>query len=215
MKIEIEGEELQLLPEKAVLWQTESLLALSDVHLGKAESMQFHGVPAPSGSHFEDLDKLSDLVDRHQVKKVFILGDWIHQRNSWTPALVRDLQDFFAVHSKIHWTLLLGNHERGSLSFLEQFPMELVHEEKQVGPFLMTHGHHPPQENVFQIQGHIHPIVNLRQGPLRMRLPCFVLQPKNLVLPSFGTLTGGHAMSLSEKDRAFAVGPKDVFEVRL
>lgn len=214
MIIQAQGETLELLPERALYWAKESALIFSDVHLGKSESLQFHGVAMPSGTHFEDLDRMHALLNKYQAKQVFILGDWIHQRTSWSENLVRDLHGFFELHPNVKWTFVMGNHEKGSLKYLRQFPFEIVEEEIRYGPFLLAHGHHAPAADVFQIQGHLHPIVVLKQGPTRMRLPCFVLQKQNLVLPSFGSLTGGREMELQTGDRVFAVAPDGVFEVR-
>ena len=45
--------------------------------------------------------------------------------------------------------------------------------------------------------GHVHPVAVLVQGSDRLRLPCFALQreQRQLLLPAFGGLTGGYAVS--------------------
>jgi len=214
VKLQIENEDIELLSEKAFFWPRVSLLGLSDVHLGKAESFQSLGIPLPSAAHVEDLKNIEKLVKKTNPKKVIILGDWIHHRSGWTPELQEELKGFFARQTAVEWTLLIGNHERGSLQQLAQFPMKLQEESLEVGPFLLTHGHLETKSQKFQIQGHFHPVITLREGPLKMRLPCFVLQKKSLLLPSFGSLTGGHEFKTTAKDRVFAVTPSDVFEVQ-
>ncbi|QDK37264.1 ligase-associated DNA damage response endonuclease PdeM [Bdellovibrio sp. NC01] len=213
MKIQVANEDIELLPEKAFLWQREHLLGLSDVHLGKAESYQSAGVPIPSGSHREDLLLISDLIHRYQIRKVMILGDWIHNRFSLSEIIVQDFREFFKAHDHVHWTLLLGNHEKGSVEILNKLPFHLVEEEMQIGPFLMTHGHKNAKSKLFQIQGHTHPLVSIHEGPTRLKLPCFVLEKNALTIPAFGSLTGGYVIRKDKGKRIFAVTPKEIFEV--
>ncbi|QDK45678.1 ligase-associated DNA damage response endonuclease PdeM [Bdellovibrio sp. ZAP7] len=213
MIIQAAQQNIELLPEKAFLWRSENLLGLSDLHLGKAESYQFAGVPMPSGGHLADLDTLNQLIHYYAVHRVVILGDWIHNKYSLSEIVVRDLNSFFAAHRNIEWTLLLGNHETGSHDILRNMPFHFVEEELQMGPFLMTHGHKNPDTDLFQIQGHTHPLVNINQGALRLKLPCFVLEKKALTIPAFGSMTGGYAVKPGPNKRIFAIGNREIFEV--
>ncbi|WP_295901970.1 ligase-associated DNA damage response endonuclease PdeM [uncultured Bdellovibrio sp.] len=214
MKITVANEDIELLPEKAFFWQAEHLLGISDVHLGKAESYQAAGVPLPSGNHRVDLERISYLIQKYHIEKVVVLGDWIHNKFSLSEVVVRDFREFFAVHEHVHWTLLLGNHEYGAHEILKGLPFHLVEEEIEMGPFLMTHGHKNPRSHLFQIQGHTHPLVLLHEGPLRLKLPCFVLERKCLTVPAFGSLTGGYTVRPRAGSRIFAVSDSEVFEVQ-
>ncbi|WII71499.1 ligase-associated DNA damage response endonuclease PdeM [Bdellovibrio sp. 22V] len=214
MKITVANEDIELLPEKAFFWPAQHLLGLSDVHLGKAESYQAAGVPLPSGTHREDLLRISQLIQTYHAEKVIVLGDWIHNKFSLSEIIVRDFREFFAVHGHVHWTLLLGNHEYGAHEILRGLPFHMVEEEIQIGPFLMTHGHKNPRSKIFQIQGHTHPLVQLHEGPLRLKLPCFVLEKNALTIPAFGSLTGGYVVRQQPGQRIFAVADRDIFEVK-
>ncbi len=213
MIIQAAQQNIELLPQKAFLWRAENLLGLSDVHLGKAESYQAAGVPLPSGGHLTDLTRLSDLIHSYAVHRVVILGDWIHNRFSLSEIVVRDFHSFFAAHKSVEWTLLLGNHEKGSYEILRHMPFHFVEHELQIGPFLMTHGHKNPNTTLFQIQGHMHPLVNINQGALRLKLPCFVLEKNALTIPAFGSMTGGFAVKPGTGKRVFAIGANEIFEV--
>lgn len=214
MKIETCGEILNLLPERAFYWERENLLGLSDVHIGKTESYQKMGIPLPSGAHHQEFQRICNLIEKYKPAKIIILGDWIHQKDSWTPELFNDMKAFFQMYSEIHWILLIGNHERGSKGYLEQLGIEIVEGDYYLEPFCFSHGHEKTNDKTFRIEGHIHPLVTLKEGPLKMKFPCFVLSPESLLLPSFGTLTGGVEVSSHGKKRIFAVTPKDVFEIR-
>ncbi len=208
MKIQLASEDIELLPEKAFWWPAEHLLGLSDVHLGKAESYRAAGVPLPSGAHRDDLQKISHLIHQYQIRKVVVLGDWIHNKHSLSRLVLEDFHAFFAVHGQIHWTLLLGNHEYGAHEMMRGLPFHLVEEEIQIGPFLMTHGHKNSRSSLFQIQGHTHPLVQIYEGPLRLKLPCFILEKNSLTIPAFGSLTGGYVTRPQAGRRLFAVTPQ-------
>lgn len=214
MKVTIASETIEFLPERAFFWPTEKLLGFSDVHLGKVESYQKLGIPVPTGAHQEEFERIENLINKFHPKKILILGDWIHQKESWTQELFLAMKDFFESYQQIHWILLMGNHDRGSKAYFQQFPIEIADESYQIGPFLFTHGHQPNTGKLFLIEGHVHPVITLRDGPLKMRFPSFVLSKDRLLIPSFGQLTGGFEIPKKSSNRIFAVTQKEVFEVR-
>jgi DNA ligase-associated metallophosphoesterase len=217
MTLQISGETLRLLPQRAFFWEEKRILGFSDLHLGKAESLQNFGIPLPSAVHDEDFKRISLLIQKWNPSEIVILGDFIHQKNSWTKELFDKLQNFLNSFRDIRWTLILGNHEKGSLAFLQQLPLKLIKNEWICEPFIFTHGHSEREpdlaSNLFQIEGHIHPVLTLRDGPLKMRFPCFALTETHLLLPSFGVLTGGFEIPLLKNQRYFAVTENQIFEV--
>lgn len=215
MKIEVCNETLTLSSEKALIWEQQKLLVLSDVHLGKAESFQAAGIPLPSGDHLEEFKRLEKLLQSFLIKQVYILGDLIHQKDSWSATLLKDMGAFFRKHEDTQWHLLIGNHEKGSREFLESLHLQLHEEDVELGPFVFTHGHKQGKNSLFEIRGHLHPRIYLQQGPLKLNLPCFWLEKDRLTLPSFGILTGGYKIGPKRSDRVFAVGENEVFEVPL
>jgi DNA ligase-associated metallophosphoesterase len=181
------GHRLDLLPEKA-LWEPEQrLLLLADLHLGKAECLQAHGVPIPSDGDIANIQTLLDLAHRLQPSQVVVLGDLIHGPLGLTAELRQKLQALPELLG-CRWRLIDGNHERGS--WLEGLPREPA---CASGPLWLSHAPDPHQDRL-NICGHLHPVAVVGMGADRLRLPCFVHQrdPDLLVLPSFGQMTGGH-----------------------
>jgi DNA ligase-associated metallophosphoesterase len=181
------GHRLDLLPEKA-LWHPErGLLLLADVHLGKAECLQAHGVPIPSDGDAANLQALLDLAHSLRPAGVVVLGDLIHGPQG----LTQDLrQKLLALPELLGCPLRLidGNHERGS--WLQGLPREPA---CASGALWLSHVP-DPHPGLLNVCGHLHPVALLGRGADRLRLPCFAHQrdPACLVLPSFGHLTGGH-----------------------
>ena len=81
------SEELVFLPQRA-LWRPQGReLLLADLHLGKAEAFQAHGIPIPSDADSGTLNPLLELCHRWQPRRVLVLGDRIHARVGLTPRL--------------------------------------------------------------------------------------------------------------------------------
>ena len=65
------------------------------------------------------------------------------------------------------------------------------------------------------LAGHEHPAVVLRDvDGTRHRFPCFHAGARAMVLPAFGSFTGGHTVRPRQDDRLFIVSDAFVHEVR-
>jgi metallophosphoesterase superfamily enzyme len=69
---------------------------------------------------------------------------------------------------------------------------------QRCGDLWLSHEPCTPNEvDLLNVAGHVHPVTVLGQGADRLRLPCFALHrnARQLLLPAFGHLTGGYAVS--------------------
>lgn len=200
------GEDLILLPQRAIYWQQQKTLIAADVHLGKVGHFRKAGIAVPRDMEQDDLAILSDLIDEHRPEKILFLGDLFHSdmNADW---------DWFTLwrrrHAKIKITLIKGNHDIIHDRHYTELDIDL-HDELQVGPFLMLH--HPltskqmEQATAYAFCGHIHPGVELvGRGRQRATLPCFAFGAKQGILPSFGRFTGKVAIRNQKTDRIFGV----------
>jgi len=187
-----QGSSLELLPQRA-LWQADiGVLLVADLHLGKAESFQASGIPLPSDGDLSTLNLLLDLAAQLQPQRVVVLGDLIHSRVGLTGELrakIRALPELLGCPLE----LIGGNHDQGSwLEGLSAGPPQ------RYGNLWLSHEPCTPREpDLLNVAGHVHPVAVLGQGGDRLRLPCFALHrnTRQLLLPSFGHLTGGYAVS--------------------
>lgn len=193
-----------LLPGRAALLTSSRTLLVADLHLGKAATFRRAGIPVPEGTAQRDLARLERLVADHAARRVVILGDLFHAHRGATP-LVFD--EFAAARSRIaaaEVVLVIGNHDRsvGSLPgrlgidacvpVLDEPPFSFVHEPPPAAAEVRAA---PPAAGRFTFAGHLHPTVTLRSpGGDRLRERCFAAEPSLLVLPAFGSFTGGHAV---------------------
>lgn len=193
-----QGERLELLAGKAVWDPARRALLVADLHLGKAETFQAHGIPLPSDGDATTLNALLELAATYRPERVVVLGDLIHSRLGLTGELRAKLA---ALPELLGCPLVLigGNHERGSwIAGLPQEPSQAL------GPWWLSHLPEP-QTGFLNLCGHLHPVAVVGRGADRLRLPCFSYcqRQKRLALPAFGRLTGGHPCS--QRDQIWLV----------
>lgn len=186
-----------LLPGRAAYLPTTHTLLVADLHLGKAATFRRAGIPVPEGSAQRDLSRLERLVADTAARRLVVLGDLFHAQSGCTPAV---LDEFSASRSRIPGTeviLVVGNHDRSlgripsalgidsCLRTLDEPPFHFVHE--PATPLV------EPDREAFTVAGHLHPTLALR-SPSGDRIAdrCFVAEGNLLVLPAFGSFTGGH-----------------------
>ncbi|MEO1450115.1 MAG: metallophosphoesterase, partial [Bacteroidota bacterium] len=78
MEIELAGEHLILLGEKALYWPERRALLMADLHLGKAGHFRKHGVPVSGAVMQQDLDRMTTLIAAFEVSELIMLGDLFH-----------------------------------------------------------------------------------------------------------------------------------------
>lgn len=191
-------EQLEFLPEKA-LWRPKGReLLIADLHLGKAEVFQAHGIPLPSDGDRGTFNPLLDLCARVQPETLIILGDLVHGPLGLTETL-RETLEALPELAGCPIILVGGNHDRHCRMLgLPQQPsyrlghLWLSHEPEHAHAFLPALSSQQPR--LLNVCGHIHPVASLSSGGDRLRLPCFAYNAmeERLLIPAFGELTGGH-----------------------
>ena len=106
--IVLRGEELSLLPEKAIYWPKEQLLLIADLHLGKVEHFRKAGIAVPAEAGEANYHVLQELILEHSPKRVIFLGDLFHSNYNYDWELFRD---FLESHDNVSFELIKGNHD--------------------------------------------------------------------------------------------------------
>lgn len=183
---EFGGESFEVAGEAALYWRTQDALLVSDLHLEKASAYALSGQMLPPYDSVATLEDIAALCAKYRPAKIISLGDNFHddggeQRLAESAAaLLVDLA------CDTEWIWITGNHDRavsgiwGGRAFdeLSLAGITLRHEAKRGDP--------KPE-----ISGHFHP--KFRQV-LRGRMVarrCFVKSARKMIMPAFGTLTGG------------------------
>lgn len=208
LTLELAGEPLWLLPERAIWWPGGGMLLLADTHLGKGASFRRAGMAVPTGSSAQTLARLGGLVEQLAPRQIMILGDVLHAalpREDPLPAMIARWRERYPGPAL---RAVRGNHDRTPepLAGLLEWHAERL----PVAPFVLRHHPCPDPEGPV-LAGHLHPAVRL-QGPARdtLRLPAFVLEGGVLTLPAFGELTGGRLVGPGRDRRRYAATPDRV-----
>lgn len=195
----IRGVKVTLLSGRAAFWHVGHTLILSDLHLGKIETMAASGVPMPDGVSKRDLERLSTLIDATQAKRVLVLGDLLHAPAGITDRMVNEVRQWRSRHT-CEISIVPGNHDRKLNAVVEAWKLEVLPACFTEGPFGFVHDATVFSENnPFALRpacevlwsGHVHPVVSLRDGGGRMRLASYVIQSDSVLLPAFSEFTGG------------------------
>jgi len=211
--VQVAGERLLLLPEKAVYWPAEKMLIVADIHFGKAAAFRALGVPVPRGTTTENLEGLDALIDAHGAEHIVFLGDFLHARAAHASATQQAMLAWRERRSDLHLTLVRGNHDKHAGDPAALLRIALVDEPHMIGPFAFCH--HPDIDTPgYALAGHIHPVYVLATRFDALRLPCFVVGADRMILPSFGAFTGGHALRPEPGDTIYVTSGDAVHCVR-
>jgi DNA ligase-associated metallophosphoesterase len=210
--VELEGEVLALLPERALFWPRRRMLVVADVHLGKAATFRAAGIPIPHGSTGEDLARLDRALARTGAIALAFLGDLFHARvGREAPRTLAQVGGWRARWPDLDVLLVRGNHDLGAGDPPAELGFRCVNEPFDVAPFSLRH--HPEPADAYVLAGHVHPAVRLEgRGGVRERLPAFVLGRRIGLLPAFGGFTGGGDVRPGPGDRIFVVAEDEVLE---
>ena len=208
--------DILLLPGRAAWLPARRTLLVADLHLGKAATFRHAGLPVPEGSAQQDLARLEHLVTRHKAERVLVLGDLFHARSGCTEQVFAEWASLRSRLASTAFVLVVGNHDRGvgplpaSLGLeacvpaLDEPPFHFVHEPASAlgGP------------GAFVVAGHLHPRLAITSpGGGRLVERCFVADPALLVMPAFGSFTGGHAIHAAADRRLWVARDDAVLEV--
>lgn len=178
-----------------LVWPDEQLLIVSDLHLEKGSSFASQkAVLLPPYDTPATLERLAMCITDWQPKTVISLGDSFHDNN----AALRLPQSFrLALNQLIDgrdWIWVCGNHDPTPPEGLGgTFCSEI-----QIGSLNFIH---EPLTSfrVGEVAGHLHPKAKIRRRGKSVRRRCMVGDINRLILPAFGTFTGG----LNVRDEAY------------
>jgi DNA ligase-associated metallophosphoesterase len=209
VEIEIRGERLTLLPERAVHWARERTLFAADTHWGKAAAFRAASLPIPEAMTDDDLARLARMVERTGARRLIVLGDLLHARAGRSPETLGAIAAWRAAHPGLEILLVRGNHDRGAGDPPGGWDVRCVDEPFALPPFVLRHKPGEPADEDgggYGLAGHLHPAARLTgRGGQGLRLPCFWFQPHGAVLPAFGSFTGMASIAPRPGDRVFVI----------
>jgi DNA ligase-associated metallophosphoesterase len=179
------GANLTALPSGALWWDRVQMLCVSDLHLGKSERMARRGGPMlPPYEARETLGRLESDIHAMAPEIVVCLGDSFDDLAAAHEIDADTLSWLNALMAGRRWIWIEGNHDAGPVD-IGGTNLHTLYE-----PPLMFR-HIAQQTANGEVSGHYHPKtrLNLRGRVITRR--SFLFDASRLILPAYGTYTGG------------------------
>ena len=180
------GHDFLASPGGALFWPSERALLVADLHLEKASWFARLGQFLPPYDSQATLAALAEDVAATGATRLYCLGDSFHDRFGCDrlPGQARDM--LLALTFRLDWVWIVGNHDPG---FADHCGGRIA-EECEVGGIILRHeamaGEARPE-----MSGHYHPKFRLQLRGRNVSRRCFVAGDRKLILPAYGSLTGG------------------------
>jgi DNA ligase-associated metallophosphoesterase len=180
------GETFRATPAGALYWPAREALLVADLHLEKASWFARLGQFLPPYDSHATLSALALEVERTGARRLYCLGDSFHDRFGCDrlPASARDLLS--SLTARLEWTWIVGNHDPG---FADHCGGSIA-EEVESGGIILRHEAEVDEPRP-EISGHFHPKLRVHVKGRSVSRRCFVVSATKVIMPAFGSLTGG------------------------
>ena len=209
VRFSFSGHELMALPQGALFWPAREALLVADLHLEKASWFARGGQMLPPYDSIATLADLTALVAATGAREIWCLGDSFHDVAGCDrlPARAREL--LTALTAATRWTWIVGNHDPG---FADHCGGAIV-AEAEVDRLILRHEAEPTETRP-ELSGHFHPKLRITRRGRQVSRRCFVATATKLILPAFGSLTGGLDAHHPEILRAVGAGAQALVPVQ-
>jgi DNA ligase-associated metallophosphoesterase len=188
---EFAAHEMLLGPGRALYWPAERALLVADLHLEKASWYAARGQMLPPYDSRDTLERLADAVKQTGARRLITLGDNFHDDAGALRLDAHCTGMLEALTRALDWVWITGNHD-------EQLPRGFggaIMPELELGGVILRHEARAG-ETAPELSGHYHPKLRVNVRGRHIARPCAVLGrstagAERMILPAFGTLTGG------------------------
>lgn len=205
------GQMFELAGDAGLYWPEQRCLLVSDLHLEKASSFAARGQMLPPYDSLSTLQDVAALIARYRPERIISLGDNFHDNAGEARLATGAASLLMELVGQTDWLWITGNHDRD----VEAKWGGTAVDELQLAGIYLRHealkGETSPE-----ISGHFHPKFRQQLRGRMIARRCFVRGPRKLIMPAFGTLTGGldaqhiaiyKACDLAESEYAEALVP--------
>lgn len=184
-EINFQGHDLVARKSGVLWWPAEKLLCVSDMHLGKSDRIaRRSGALLPPFETKDTLSRLGDEILALRPETVVCLGDSFDELSVLDTMQEQDHKHLTSLIAGREWVWIEGNHDSG--------PVNLggTHLRRYTREGLNFQHIADPQESA-EISGHYHPKARINAKGRGLSRPCFLVDKTRIIMPAFGTYTGG------------------------
>ncbi|MGB3406559.1 MAG: ligase-associated DNA damage response endonuclease PdeM [Jannaschia sp.] len=179
------GERLTARSSGALYWPARNVLVVSDLHLGKSERIARRGgTLLPPYEVTDTLTRLEADIRETGASHVISLGDSFDDlgaANSLSPVAREQVACLMAGRD---WTWITGNHDPAPAGMPGR-TMDIL----TLGA--LTFCHVATDAGHAEVSGHFHPKAAISIRGRTVSRPCFLRDARRLIMPAYGTYTGG------------------------
>lgn len=183
-RFSLRGETLEARATGTLWWPAAGMLCVSDLHLGRCErTARRRGGLLPPYADADTLDRLAAEIAALDPACVLTLGDSFDDTLAGRALAPETRARLLALGAQRRWIWVEGNHDPGALDL----PGAWVSAHR-LGPLVFRH---IAQSADGEISGHFHPKARVPLGQATVSRACFLIDSGRVVMPAFGTYTGG------------------------
>ena len=183
------GRAFALVDGRALFWPAQGALIVADLHLEKGSHFARRGQMVPPWDSADTLARLGRILRATGEARVYCLGDSFHDDGGPDRLEAGALAALGALGRAAAFVWITGNHDSGMGGTAARLGGALC-EEAVLGGMMLRH-QALPGERAAEISGHFHPRHTVRPRGRRIARPCVVASDNRLIIPAFGTFTGG------------------------
>lgn len=207
--IQVRQQTFTLTNQRALFWEEQKALILSDLHIGKTAHFRKNGIALANQIMKNDLERLSILIEYFKPEKFIVVGDLLHAGDN---SDVDEFCEWRNQYNDLQFHLIEGNHDRISKKLESKLCLNFKSESLEIDDFILIHDFEKKHQK-FQITGHIHPGFVINSSVKKIKLPCFVVTENQLLLPAFSEFTGLDTKNLPRKGRFYVFTDAEIYEI--
>lgn len=211
---QIQDQQCWLSAERAIFWENQSTLILSDTHFGKTGHFRKNGIGVPQAVFQEDLQRMIDLLIFFKPTRLLVVGDLFHSAANLELNLFAKWRSDF---TQLEMVLVKGNHDILADQWYQEHQIIVQKGIYQLGPFQFVH---EPMNSLdltempFLFSGHLHPGVSLSgMGKQSLHFPCFYFSKTSCILPAFSRFSGTATVKKKKDNTIFAIVNQQLIEI--
>ena len=183
--ISLAGAELIAMPTGALWWPAERTLVVADLHMAKSSrAARRTGTMLPPYETQDTLARLARDMAGTRPRRVICLGDSFDDAAGCAELDPSDEDTLARLQEGLQWLWIEGNHDRSATPPAGTAAIELFQK-----PLTFRHIAAPGARG--ELSGHYHPKARVSASGQRISRPCFIYDNARVILPAYGTYTGG------------------------